>query len=58
MGAYLEHVTQDDPERKARLMKNLMASWSGTVTGNCSTYYPTTDRAFDKENEHGRNPTR
>ena len=23
MGSYLEHVTQDDPERKARLMKEL-----------------------------------
>ena len=23
MGSYLKHVTQDDPERKARLMKEL-----------------------------------
>ena len=23
MGSYLEHVTQNDPERKARLMKGL-----------------------------------
>ena len=23
MGSYLEHVTQDDPERKVRLMKEL-----------------------------------
>ena len=23
MGSYLEHVTQNDPERKARLMKEL-----------------------------------
>ena len=26
MGSYLEHVTQDDPERKARLMKELDGS--------------------------------
>ena len=32
MGSYLEHVTQDDPERKARLMKEL-DGFPGTGSG-------------------------
>ena len=37
MGSYLEHVTQDDPERKARLMKELDGfPGTGSAIGNCS----------------------
>ena len=37
IGSYMEHVTQTDPDRKARLMKELAGFLERDGTGNCST---------------------
>ena len=56
IGSYMEHVTQTDPDRKDRLMKDSMASWNGIGTGNCSTFPQKTTSDAPSIGRAGRGP--
>ena len=58
MGSYLEHVTQDDPERKARLMKELdgfleRGSGPGTLRSTTPSQSGTSTRRMNMRKKGG-----